>query len=208
MDKTYWDSFYKDNTNQSKLSDCSSFAIFCQHSFLKLKLNIVELGCGNGRDAKFLAKEHNNVYAIDQSSYLNLIENVPENLHLTQDDFVRCDYSFCNLIDVFYSRFTLHSITSADQQILIPKLFNKLKPSGLLCIEARTTLDDKFGLGEDCGDNTFYYENHKRRFIDSQQFLEYAINIGFRVRYFNENNGMSIINNDDPVLMRLILEKD
>ena len=207
MDKAYWDNFYKNNTNQSTLLDCSSFAIFCQQSFLKSKLNIVELGCGNGRDAKFLAQEHNNVYAIDQSSHLNLIENVPENLHFTQDDFIKCDYNFYDSIDVFYSRFTLHSITSLDQQVLIPKIFDKLESNGLLCIEARTTLDDKFGLGEDCGDNTFYYDNHKRRFIDSQQFLKYTLNVGFNVRYFNECNGISIHGDDDPVLLRLILEK-
>ncbi len=206
MDKAYWDNFYKNNTNLLKLMDCSSFAVFCQHNFFISRSNIIELGCGNGRDAKFFANEHN-VYAIDQSSHLNLIKDVPESLHLIRDNFIECDYDFCDSIDVFYSRFTLHSITSLDQQYIIPKLYDKLRPGGLLCIEARTTLDDRYGLGKYCGDNTFYYEKHKRRFIDSQQFIKYILDIGFNIKYFNECSGLSVYKDDDPVLARVILYK-
>ena len=68
-------------------------------------------------------------------------------------------------IDIFYSRFTIHSITKEDEIILLPKVFRKLDSGGLFCIEVRTTKDPLYGVGERCGVNTFARDGHKRRFI-------------------------------------------
>jgi hypothetical protein len=119
---------------------------------------------------------------------------------------VQEDYSKYNSIDAFYSRFTIHSITKNDEQALLPSIYNTLSVGGLFCIEVRTTKDPLCGVGESCGDNT-YITDHKRRFIDSQVFLNEVLSLGFELLYFTEEDNLSIYKNDNPVLMRLILQK-
>ena len=56
-------------------------------------------------------------------------------------------------------------------------------------------------------DNIFVFQNHKRRFIDSNIFRKLVSDIGFKEIYFIEKNNLSIYKNDNPVLMRIILKK-
>ena len=141
-------------------------------------LKIIELGSGNGRDAVYFAKQKLNVVAIDQSisgvdiEKKNLLDKDNNYLHLLAKDFVYEDYSKYGSIDAFYSRFTLHSITKIDEEILLPNIYNNLNSGGLFCIEVRTTKDPLFGKGELCEENTFINNNHKRRFIDTDKFLK------------------------------------
>ena len=87
-------------------------------------------------------------------------------------------------------------------------MFTKsLPPKGLFCIEVRTTRDAKFGVGECVAENTYTNDEHKRRFVDSNVFVRDVLGIGFKVRYFTEEDNLSIYKDDNPVLMRLVLEK-
>jgi hypothetical protein len=78
---------------------------------------------------------------------------------------------------------------------------------GLFCIEARTINDPLFGIGEDCGQNTFINNNHKRRFIDTSEFRKQVVEFGFKELFFVEENNLSIVGDDNPTLMRIVLEK-
>ena len=176
-------------------------------------MNIVELGSGNGRDAIFLAHHDHQVVAIDQSTTAidiekeNLHNNVSQYLHPKALDFIQEDYSRYEKIDVFYSRFTIHSITKDDEELLLPNIYNALNSNGLFCIEVRTTKDPLYGVGESCGENTFITDNHKRRFINSRVFRKQVLDLGFKELYFIEKDNLSIYKNDNPVLMRIILQK-
>jgi len=168
---------------------------------------IVDLGCGNARDAKHFSNKHL-VHALDQCIDTQVADsNHSSSLILTQQDFVHDDYDFSQTIDVFYSRFTIHSITEQDQQQLLLKVYNCLNTGGLFCIEVRTTKDPKFGVGKHICDTTYFNDAHTRRFIDSQKFLNTVLSLGFKLLYFNEQDNLSIYENDNPVLMRIILEK-
>jgi SAM-dependent methyltransferase len=213
MDKKYWDNYYKEHGKDKDIVNCSTFAEFCLGRFFtKENLSIIELGSGNGRDAIYFAKHKINTIAIDQSTIAidtekeNLDNEVNKYLHPKALDFVYEDYEKYNSIDVFYSRFTIHSITKDDEKLLLPKLYNSLNKDGLLCIEVRTTKDPLCGVGEFCGDNT-YITDHKRRFIDSQEFLNKVLTLGFKLLYFTERNDLSIYKDDNPVLLRIILQK-
>ena len=214
MDKIYWNNYYQKHGKDKNISKHSSFAQFCLDNFFTDKsFNILELGSGNGRDAIFLAHHKHNVIAIDQSTSAidiekqNLDSKVSQYLQPKALDFIKEDYSQYTKIDVFYSRFTIHSITKHDEALLLPNIYNALNINGLFCIEVRTTKDPLFGVGEACGDNTFITDNHKRRFIDSKEFREQVSVIGFKELYFTEENDLSIYKHDNPVLMRIILQK-
>jgi cyclopropane fatty-acyl-phospholipid synthase-like methyltransferase len=213
MDKKYWNDYYRKHGKDKVISESSTFAKFCLDKFFtKEGLNIVELGSGNGRDAVYFAHHKLNIIAIDQSTTAidiekeSLKDEVVQYLHPKALDFISEDYSKYESIDVFYSRFTIHSITKNDEELLLPNVYNSLNDGGLFCIEVRTTKDPLSGSGEDCGDNTFITD-HKRRFIDSQIFLKQTLALNFKLLYFIEEDNLSVYKNDNPVLMRIILEK-
>jgi tellurite methyltransferase len=213
MDVKYWDNYYKQHGKDKQISESSSFADFCLNKFFAGKyINIVELGSGNGRDAIYFARHQINTIAIDQSTVAIDIEKelllpeVGKFLHPKALDFVLEDYSTYEPIDVFYSRFTMHAITENEENILLPNLYKYLKTGGLLCIEARTTKDALYGEGECCGKDTFYTD-HSRRFVNSKNFLEKVLKMGFGLVYFTEENNLSVYKDDNPVLMRIILKK-
>jgi tellurite methyltransferase len=214
MDRSYWNNYYLQHGKDKGINKHSSFAKFSLDNFFTEKsLNIVELGSGNGRDAIFLAHHGHNVIAIDQSTVAIDIEKqslnaeVAQYLHTKALDFIQENYTQYEKIDAFYSRFTIHSITKDDEALLLPKVYNALNSNGLFCIEVRTTKDPLFGVGKACGENTFITDNHRRRFIDSKVFREQALALGFKELYFTEEDNLSIYKNDNPVLMRIILEK-
>ncbi len=214
MDKNYWDEYYKVHGGDKEISNPSSFAKFIlKNYFSEKKFNIVELGSGNGRDAMFFAYNGHNVIAIDQSTKIiniqkqNLKNKFAINLHSKEQDFVKEDYSRYKKIDAFYSRFTIHSIAKSDELELLPKIYDNLEREGLFCVEARTINDPLYGIGEFCGENTFVTDNHNRRFIDTKVFRKQVLDLGFKELYFIEENNLSIYKNDNPVLMRIILQK-
>lgn len=213
MDKEYWDNYYQQHGKDKGISTCSTFADFClRKEFLKKGDNIVELGSGNGRDAIYFAHRQINVVAIDQSTVAIDIEKtklhaeVGKFLHPRALDFVTEDYSIYGAIDAFYSRFTIHSITQKDEDLLLPNIYHSLREEGLLCIEVRTINDPLYGVGEYCDKDT-YSTDHRRRFINSKSFLENVLKIGFELVYFAEENNLSVYKDDNPVLMRIILKK-
>jgi len=214
MDKKYWQKYYKTHGKDFSIVKQSSFATFCMNEFFDQQgLNIVELGSGNGRDAIYFVHHGQNVIALDQSMGTFDIEEtkisgeIKGNLTSLAEDFIQSDFSYGCVIDVFYSRFTMHAINQEDEGILLPKVYKSLKTGGLFCIEARTTRDPLYGKGEYCGDHT-YLTDHRRRFIESNQFLEKMLSLGFKLLYFNETNDLSVYKDDNPVLMRIILRKE
>jgi len=213
MDKNYWEDYYFNHGKDIGINKQSSFSEFCEKKYFHEKeLNIVELGSGNGRDAIYFSHRGHTIFAIDQSTTAidmertNLSADVNHNLNPIAADFVKDGFNFNTAIDVFYSRFTLHAITKEDEECLLPKVYNTLGDNGLFCVEVRTTKDPMYGVGKDCGDN-IYLTDHKRRFIDSNEFLSTMLNIGFRLVYFTEENNLSIYKEDNPILMRIILRK-
>lgn len=205
MDRNYWCEFYE-TLPKTEISFASSFARFCQEKYFHdNSRRMIELGCGNGRDAVYFANHNHVVHAIDQC--VIEMSEIRTNLHFLQDDFVNLEYDSFKEIDTFYSRFTLHSITQEEEEKLLFKVHDNLSVGGLFCIESRTTKDPKFGIGRCVEHNTYLHDNHRRRFVDSESFLQRVLKMGFKLRYFTEENNLSIHKGDNPVLMRIILEK-
>ncbi|RUR10165.1 class I SAM-dependent methyltransferase [Legionella sp. km772] len=204
MDKNYWDNFYKNHSSDETLQKESTFARFCQENIFKdQKYNILELGSGNGRDAIFFAEKGHSVTAVDQS--IAIQRNI-KNLDFEQQDFIQMEYSKFKDINVVYSRFTLHAIEVEKENIVIDKVFNHLPDKGLFLIEVRSIKDELFGKGKNVGNNGFI-TTHYRRFIDSDLFVKKMLAKGFKLRYFTEENNLSIYENDNPFLIRVVFIK-
>jgi len=206
MDKYYWDKYYKQHAKDKEIIECSSFAKFCNESFFNKKSKkILEIGSGNCRDAKYFASKGYQVYAIDQSIYGFQNINI-KNITLISDNFVTMDYSQYKDIDIVYSRFTLHSIKEEECKIVIQKVSNLLQKGKLFMIEVRSIKDPLCGKGRQIANNT-WITDHSRRFIDAIQFEKYIKSKDFKINYFIEKDNLSIYKDDNPVLIRMILEK-
>lgn len=209
MDKKYWDEYYREHGLEQGIQDESTFAFFCQKKFLKYEQKkILEIGSGNGRDARFFAKNNHNIIAVDQShNGVTIYNDAHDNkIHYQENNFVKMEYNKFENIDIVYSRFTLHAIQLEEENIVINKVYNLLNKDGMFMIEVRSTKDPLYGVGEALEDNA-YFTDHYRRFIDSSEFIKKVIEIGFKLVYFIEENNLSIYKDDNPYLIRAILEK-
>jgi ubiquinone/menaquinone biosynthesis C-methylase UbiE len=209
VDNSYWNAFYK----HGHLVDVpSNFAIFCQQElFDKRRLEIFEAGCGNGRDAQFFNSMGHTVTAFDQSKEVikaNLDKYAHESMLVSYiaGDFVTQLSTYEKQFDVIYSRFSMHAISSAQQDKFLAACYRALKEGGILCVEVRTIHDELYGVGENLGDHAFY-SDHYRRFIDPSEFNLYLESSLWETRFINEARGYAPFGDQNPLILRAILEK-
>jgi hypothetical protein len=173
IESDYWNTFYK----YPHTLEPSAFA---QSLDLHGK-QIIDMGCGNGRDTYYLAKD-NDVVGIDQY--------IPESGPFKQamlGGYIKEDHK----TDILYCRFLLHAIgVELEDNILRWGRQNARE----VYIECRS---DK-GVKPD--------ETHDRRLINSTELLRKCIELGYHPTYFAENIGFAKTNNEDPVIIRLHLK--
>ena len=208
LDKDYWTKFYSNNINNKELLKPTTFAKFLvNEDYIVKKNNLIELGCGNGRDTIFFAKQGVHVTAIDQCENTTKQLNTIANINSYHADFTRLIESKNNF-DVVYSRFTLHSINDEDEERTLGWVHKNLNKGGLLCIEARTIQDPIYGMGQDMGNNVWFYNEHHRRFIVAEEFVNKLKSFDFKIILSEEKNGFAKMGMDnDPVVLRVIARK-
>jgi hypothetical protein len=170
MNNKYWDNFYKTH----KFKEPSNFAKFCE----PLLDNVVELGCGEGRDLNYFLKQGINAIGVDQSfegDYI-LKRSVEEHLKKTESP------------DCVYTRFFWHAIDRKTQL----KILRWTK--GLLFIEARTIEDKPLDI----------FGKHKRHLVNTAQLIKDLKDNGFQIIYLCEGQGLSKYKQEDPFVLWLI----
>ena len=208
--RDYWDEFYA--KPHPELQDPSDFARFCK-DLIPDHSSVFELGCGNGRDALFLARQGLAVSACDQST--TAIERltgivaardgwtVPPRFFVQRfEDLVDGDP-----LDVIYSRFTLHTVDAPTASRTLRWAHRNLRPGGQLLIEARTVRDDLYGLGEASGRDAYIHDGHYRRFVRTDELAAELAEVGFDVSQIHEDKGMAIFGSDDPVVVRAVANR-
>ena len=206
MDYNYWNEYYKKHIAPNEPSKFAKDIL----KYLEKGKKLIELGCGNGRDAIFLSNNNINVVAVDQSesSINNLKSSVlNDNIEFICDDFIETELLEKESFDYVYSRFTLHSISEEQENKLINRVYNALKKEGLLLIEVRSIKDEIFGLGEKVARNTYVYNNHSRRFIVLDELVQKLKSIGFEISFVDENNNYAIYKDQNPIVIRVIARK-
>lgn len=207
MEKDYWENYYK---THRILLEPSLFAKHVLKHHIKPKSLLVELGCGNGRDAIFFAYNNVKVLAIDQCekeiSYLAKI-NKHNNLRLLCSDFTRLDNM--EPCDTIYSRFTLHSIDEEGENRTIDWAHNHLNNGGKILIEARGHKNELHGLGQpvEGHPNAYIHDDHYRRFINLDEMCEKLKTKGFDIFLAEEKSGFAPFRDTDHVFIRIIAIK-
>ena len=198
----YWNQYYK---NRVCSEEPSPFARYVA-TLVEPGRRMVELGCGNGRDAVFFAAQGLDITALDmsQEAVSQLQSRGIANAEFLCGDFVNSDVHQPGSYDYAYSRFTLHSINRNQEQVLLNNLFRGLRPGGKLFIEVRGVNDPLFGKGRQVERNAYFYDNHYRRFIVLDELAESLEQRGFWVEYAQERTGFAPYGNDDPPVIRVV----
>ena len=207
MDKEYWKNYYN---SQRTPGQPSLFAKFVLKNYLKENETLIELGCGNGRDSLFFARHNIRVLAIDQCE--NEIKNLKETNDLDNLDFECADFTKLKIDKIWkniYSRFTLHSISSRQEDDVITWAYNSLDKNGRILIEVRGKKNELFKLGEvvKVEKDAYIYEGHYRRFIEMNNLCFKLEKVGFKILLSEEKPGFAPFGNTNYTFIRIIAEK-
>ncbi|UXX78352.1 methyltransferase domain-containing protein [Reichenbachiella carrageenanivorans] len=201
-DKEFWEDFY---SNKKGTLEPSSFATYVFEE-IKLSGNLVELGCGNGRDSIFFAEQGLEVFGMDQcqSTVSRLSELNKENTRFEVQDFTAL--GDLGKFDNVYSRFTLHSVSKEQASRTLNWAYGALNDGGKLCIEVRSVNDELCGQGTEVGKDA-YVTDHYRRFVRMDEMLEELRGIGFQITYSIESKGLAVYKEEDPSIIRIVATK-
>jgi hypothetical protein len=185
----YWNNFYG-NLHNGELSDPSDFCIFVMNYFENDQniINVMDAGCGNGRDSYTLAKRYT-VTGIDNSGYTPIDV---KNCIFKHGDFIEYDKTEFDLI---YSRFTFHSITNSQHEVFL----KSIKKNTYLCIETRS---DKSS-----NKDTYYGDSHYRNNTNLKYLENLLKNCDFEIMFIEEGLNMAIYKNENPYCIRSISKK-
>lgn len=204
-DTAYWDRYYETGACST---EPSPFARYVAEQ-IEPGRELIELGCGNGRDAVFFAQMGLDVTAIDLSkqAIAALRTRGIANARFVLGSFVENEVHQPEAYDYAYSRFTLHAITQDQASLLFDNVYRGLRPGGKLFIEVRSVHDSICGLGEPAGANAWIYNGHYRRFVVLEELAEELARHGFTVEYVTERTGFAPYGDDDPPVIRAIARK-
>ena len=137
--RDYWNQYYN---NRICSTEPSPFAQYVS-TLVEPGKTLVDLGCGNGRDALFFAGQGLQVLAIDLSgSAIEQLNQMPvENARFLCGDFIASDVHQPEIYDYAYSRFTIHAINQQQEALLLQTVFRSLKCGGKFFIEVRSVND-------------------------------------------------------------------
>lgn len=209
MDKFYWEKYYQSHAAPAKPS---LFAKYLVATYIHPGQILIELGCGNGRDASFLGAMGVNVLAVDQTDTeiheLQTANKLP-NVGYTAADFTKLA-SKPDSFDFVYSRFTLHSVARVDQGRTLSWAADALRPGGYLCIEARGERNSLYQKGDPVPgeSDAFIYENHYRRFLNLERLDKTINKLGLTTIFSAEERGFAPRGDENDFFIRHISMKN
>jgi len=175
MNKDYWKEFYKKGT----IKKPSSFSSYVQNYLVG---DIVELGCGNGRDLFSFLRQGLSAKGVD-------------NIELSCKQYTKQDVGEYikenDCPDTVYARFFWHSIERELQLAILKWTKN------IIMIEARTTEDEK---------RPKLFPPHDRNYVDVPQLVKDLKDNGFQIIKLEEGE-VSRHDTENPHLCRVIAQK-
>jgi len=208
METDYWNGYYSECGDKLIRQVPSQFAAFVLGELSEAE-QIVEFGCGLGRDSFFFNGFGFDVVGVDGSEAAVVQCRTRANGR-PGISFLNRDVSDAALVSeisglrksgvslMLYARFFLHAIDETSQEAFLMMASDVCKPKDRMALEFRTD-HDKDGVRETA--------THYRRYIKMEELITAASQHGFRDVYSVEGRGFAKYKSDDAVVARVILEK-
>ena len=196
MDKKYWNKTYATAALPTAPSDFAEFCI----SLFEPNSQILELGCGNGRDSLFFASKGFRVYGCDQSeiSIKKLRKLGLDNPVFLDTDVLSFKEKFN--VNAIYARFFLHAISEGNYFKILNWIYKNLPPGGIFLSETRS---DKTPL-EEVGK---HFEEHFRRLLNYKDFKSDLESLGFFIEFSEEAKNRAFYKDENPYVIRVVAKK-
>ena len=203
-DNAYWDDYYSNHKVPAIPSNFAETIL----KYVNKDKTLIELGCGNGRDSFYFARNHVHTIALDLSkAAIELNASFGhENVSFEIADFTALGKDQFSNVGNIYSRFTLHSIDHNSYLRTIDWCSAALSSGDLLFLEARTTNDPLYGQGEKVGEGE-YITTHYRRFVEIKDVMKELEERGFKLEHASENFTDSWYKDDHAAVYRIVAKK-
>ena len=177
----YWDKKLPDNLTKS------TYSIWLDNFKKELNVNnlpILDLGCGNGDDSKWLIENNYKVVSSDFS--ISSIEHVkkinPNTILLDMSNIEDWKQIEDNAFSSVVANLSLHYFDNATTIMILKEIKRILINNGILIARVNTNLDTEFGAGDGIEIEPNFYQNLERgidkRFFTKESALEYFSIIG------------------------------
>lgn len=180
--ETYTVDFWKKFDRTNVTTEPSTFSTFCL-PYMKGGQTVLDICSGNGRDSLFFKNNGLNVTSFDHE-VLDLKDRIPR-------------FGLNKTFDNVYCRFVLHCIPEYLEDYVLLNSHKVLRDGGLLCVEVRS----------DKGEISSGINHHYRRLINIDDLRKKLRNLNFEIVSEVESAGLSVYNNEDPVLIRFVAKK-
>jgi len=208
--KVYWENFYAHTSYTSG----SSFFEFV-NARADTPGTVVDIGCGDGRDACAFGSAGRQVLGLDQAPVgVQHARAHADSLGLgDRVRFTVCDVAETEALTailqetvaaaadepvLFYLRFFLHSIPEDVQEGLMQVIGSCARPGDVLAAEFRTEKDEAAAK---------VHGQHYRRYQNGPAFGAQLTDRGFDLLHEEEGTGLSPYKGEDPVLYRVVARR-
>lgn len=200
MNLQHWNNYYSENSKPFQESDFATFVL----KQLTKNSTIIDIGCGNGRDSVFFAKNKIKTLGIDPSSVaINNLKSY-ESSYLEFQNTTIEKLNKNKKFDYGYARFLLHSLSSSEEV----KFFKKVK----LTVRKKIFIENRIYNSETHNQKQL----HHRRLESPDTLIKKISSYGFEILHSEISNQFSVYNsnykvadlNSDPYLIRLIIRSE
>jgi len=137
--------------------------------YLPAEGKILDIGCGVGMDASYLADSGYDVLATDISSEVlaqNEVYFQQENLRFAKLDASQPPLPFEDeTFDAIYSHLALHYYDDETTHALFTEIYRVLKDDGVLAFACKSIDDPNYGVGDEIEKDMFNANGHLRHFF-------------------------------------------
>lgn len=177
----HWKKFYE----SAPVLERSDFAAWCATQGGLTNRRVVEFGCGNGRDTRYLRGCNRYVHGVDPFA-----PRAGSFSQMSIEEFTKKWRNRpINSVNAVYCRFLLHSIDDNAQQLLLDWTRRN-----------RATLYAEFRTDKDVP----LVQDHRRRLINTREFLQQLLDYEFNIEYFKSGYDMAQLGEENPHVARVV----